>query len=262
MIIWSFRQGLSEANRDDTARGPTDQYVDIGPPLSVRHIQSKTMRDNVLTLAVVALLALSASGVVAASIDTPNADTTSATASPANYTVDISNPDAVSEEEVDQAIKTAWANDTVQSYFNGSAAVHFEVWASEFDEEIVHVKVAPQDAPEDTRVVADVDLDKQTVTSVDEPVTLNASNAVSLNAADYDIVSADGDELELNQDNESSDENVTKIPADQLSQIQLNESSIARGSDGTFTFQIGGGDETTMDVSSEDIIQIVLSPVR
>ena len=239
---------------------PTDQHVDVGPPVSVCHSQSKPMRDTVLTLAVVALLALGASGVVAADMDTATADTPSAAALPANHTVDVSNPDAVSDDEAEQAIKTAWANDTVRSYFDDSAPIHFEIWGSAVDDETVHVNVAPQDAPEDTRVVADVDLDTQTVTSVDEPVTLTATNSVSLDATEYDVVSADGDELELNQDNENSDENATKIPADRVSHIQLNESSMVRGGDGTFTFWIDDGDETTTDVSPADIMRIDLSP--
>lgn len=238
---------------------PADQHADTGPLVSVRHPQIETMRENLLTLALVALLALGASGVAAASMNVANADTTSAAALPANYTVDITNPDAASDEDVARAIETAWANDTVRSYFDADA-VHFKVWASELDDRSVYVKVAPQDAPTYTRVVADVDPDKQTVTSVDEPVTLTASNAVSLNATDDDIASADGDELEVNRDNESGDENPTEITADQSSQVRLNESSMTRGGDGTFTFQVGGGDETTVDASPTEIVRIVLSP--
>ncbi|WP_336000214.1 hypothetical protein [Halorientalis halophila] len=201
------------------------------------------MRRNALTLAIVALVALSATGVVAASMTAPTADTPSAAASPANQTIDVVNPEEVSDEEVDQAVDIAWANDEVQSYFDDDAAVHFEVWASELKDGIVHVDVAPQDAPDETRVTATVDLDAETVTDVSEPVKLNASSAISINETEYGIVSDDGDEFTLNDNNdedstEQHDINATKITADQVHEEQFNMSTAESQDNGVFTIEL------------------------
>ena len=190
------------------------------------------MRTKALTLAVAALLALGASGGVTASTATPVADTASADALPSDHTVDVVNPDAVSDAAVDQAIETAWANDTVQSYFDDGAAVHFQVWATELDEDVVHVNVAPRDAPDETRVVADVALGENTVTSVDEPVKLTASNSISIDATEYDTA--------------------------QASQFSPDEDSMERGGDGTFSFTLEDADGLFTDVSAEDILRIAL----
>lgn len=199
------------------------------------------MRRNALTLAVVALVALSATGVVAASMTAPTADTPSAAASPTNQPIDVVNPDEVSDEEVDQAVDNAWANEQVQSYFDDGTAVHFEVWASELDDGIVHVDVAPQDAPDETRVMATVDLNAETVTDVTEPVKLNASNAISINETEYGIVSADGDEFTVNDDEDSTEQhdiNATKITADQVHEEQINMSSAESQGDDVFTIEL------------------------
>lgn len=180
------------------------------------------MRTKLAVLAVAALLALGTDSVVAA-MDTPTADIASDNALPANYTVDVINPGEVSDEEIDQAIETTWANDTVRSYFDDDAAVHFEVWASELDEDVIHVKVAPIEEPDETRVIADVNLSEQQVTYIDEPVKLNVSNAITINASDYDLNDAD------HSQDTNGEENATRLTADQAAQIELNESSIERG---------------------------------
>ena len=217
------------------------------------------MRYNALTLAVVALIAIGASGVVAAGMDAPAADSESAEVLPANHTVDVVNPDEVSDGEVDQALETAWANDDVQSYFADRTAIHFDVWASELDDGIVHVKIAPADTPDETRAIADVDLDQETVTSIDEPVTLNASNSMSIDTSDNNTVSIDDTEYELNGTDANSDENATRYTADQATQFQFNESSIERGGDGTFSIELEDDDGTNTDVSIEEIFRIDLS---
>ncbi|MFD1587648.1 hypothetical protein ACFR9U_11685 [Halorientalis brevis] len=196
------------------------------------------MRQKALTLAVAALLALGASGVVAATMDGSTADAASADVLPANYTVDVTNPEMVSDEAADTAIETAWANEDVRSHFDDGAAVHFDLWASELDDGVIHVSVAPMDDPDDTRVIADVALDQETVTSVDEPVTLNVSSAMSINASETDVVSVDGSEYELRRDDSAGEENATRLTADQAVQIELNESSIERRGNGTFTIEI------------------------
>ncbi|WP_254831265.1 hypothetical protein [Haloglomus salinum] len=214
------------------------------------------MRYNALTLVVVALLAVGASGGVAASTNPSTAGTTPADVPAANHTVDIVNPDEISDEEVDRAIETAWANDEVQSYFDDDAAVHFDIWASELDERVVHVNIAPADAPDSTRVIADVDIERGTVTSIDEPVRLNASNAMTINTSGDTSVSIDGAEYELHGNDTTSDGDATRYPAHQATHFQLNESSIERGGDGAFTFELEDDDGTVTDVSIGDIFRI------
>jgi hypothetical protein len=189
------------------------------------------MRTKFAVLAVAALLALGTGSVVAA-MDAQTTDTTSDDVLPANYTVDVINPGEVSDEGVDRAIETAWANDTVRSYFDDEAAVRFEVWASGLDEDVIHVHVAPIEDPDETRVIADVNLSKKRVIYTDEPVTLNASNAITVDASDYDLTDTEPGQ------STNSEENATRLTADHATQIELNESSIERGGDGTFTIEV------------------------
>ena len=211
------------------------------------------MRTKLAVLAVAALLAFGTGSVVAA-MDTPTTDTASDDVLPANHSVDVIDPGEMSDEKIDQAIETAWANETVRSYFDDDAAVHFEVWASGLDEDVIHVEVAPIEEPDETRVIADVNLSEQRVTYIDEPVKLNASNAITIDATDYDL-----NDTEHSQ-NTNNEENATRLTADQATQIELNDRSIERGGDGTFTFEVEDDDETTTTVPSEEIIRIDLPP--
>lgn len=213
------------------------------------------MRTKLAVLAVAALLAL-ATGSVVAAMDTPTADTKSDDVLPANYTVDVINPGEVSDEDVDRAIETAWTNEEVRSYFDEGAAVHFEVWASTLDEDVIHVKVAPIEEPDETRVLADVNLSEQQVTYIDEPVTLNASNAITVNAGDYDLNATE------RSGDTSGEDNATRLTADQSVQLELNESSIERGGDSTFTFEVEDDDGASTAVPSDEVIRIDLPPAN
>ena len=213
------------------------------------------MRTKLAVLAVAALFALGTGSVVAA-MDGPTTDTASDDVLPANYTVDVMNSGEVSDEEVDQAIETAWSNETVQSHFDEGGAVHFEIWASGLDKDVIHVNVAPIEEPSETRVIADVDSSEQQVTSIDEPVKLNASNAITIDAGDYDI---NGTEHSQETNDE---ENATKLTADQATQIELNGSSIDRGGNGTFSFELEDDDGTNTTAPSDEIIRIDLSPAN
>jgi hypothetical protein len=226
----SFSQRVTEASRGD-GRSPLTRLPTPAP--ARRHT---TMRRNLFTLVAVTLLAVGASGVVAATLDAPSADTQSADALPANHTVDVINPGDVSDDAVDRAVETTWADDEVRSYFADGAAVHFEVWGGLHDGTI-NVDVAPADAPDDTRVVATVDPETGTVTTVEEPVRLNASNAVSIDLGENGTVSADGDEYEVNDSEASTDRNRT-YTADQSVRIDLDEDSLERGADGTFSVEV------------------------
>jgi hypothetical protein len=213
------------------------------------------MRTKGAALAVAALLSLGTGSVVAA-MDAPTVDTISDDALPANHTVDVINSGEVSDEAVDKAIQTAWTNETVRSYFDDDAAVHFEVWASGVDDEVIHVDVAPVEEPGETRVIADVDPSEQQVISTDEPVKLNATNAITINASDYDI-----NDTGHSQD-ANGEENATRLTADQAAQIELDESSVEHGVNGTFTFEVEDDDGTTTTVRSDEIIRIDLSPAN
>ena len=116
------------------------------------------------------------------------------------------------------------------------AAVHFEVWAGLHDG-TVNVNVAPADAPDDTRVVATVDPETGTVTTVEEPVELNASNAVSIDLGENGTISAGGDEYAANDSEASTDRNRT-YTADQSVRIDLDEDSLEPGADGTFSVEV------------------------
>ncbi len=208
------------------------------------------MRTNLSVLAVAALLVVGTGSVVAAAMDDPTADTSSADALPSNYTVETIGTADLSDEELATALEIAWANEDVRSYVDDGTAVHFEVWTSDLDDS-VHVNVAPEATPDDTRVLAEVDLDQQTVTTIDEPVELNASSAITIDASDYNLT-------EPTARGETTDgENATRLTAEQSQQIQLNETTIDRGGDGTFTIEVEDC-ETSMVVPQEAIVRIDL----
>lgn len=177
------------------------------------------MRHRLTVLAVAALLALGTGGGVAAALDQP----TNEAELPADYTVAVETPDELTDADVDRAVALAWADDQVRSQFEDGAAVHFELWASELDQGIVYVDVTPADDHDDLRVVADVNVDNETVTNVDEPVTLNASSATSVDGDEYDLVDAEADtDSDTATDTGSDDGNATRLTADESVSIDTN----------------------------------------
>lgn len=174
------------------------------------------MRHKTLTLAVAALLAFGASGVVAASISPSPSATTAAQspaddASPVNYTVEVIDPhDQLTAQEVEKARQVAWANEEVRSYFEDGAAVHFEVWAPQPNENRTVVSVAPAESPDKSRVLANVHLDHpngEQVTDVKEPRILNESSMRSVNLTDNGTFAVESD----NQDEQVDGDETTKL---------------------------------------------------
>lgn len=188
------------------------------------------MRTTVTLLAVAALLTLGTGSVVATSMEDPTAN--SPEELPANHTVDVVNPDAIDDAQVDRAIETAWANDTVRGYFADDPAIHFEVWAPELRDDAVHVEVAPNDAPDETRVVATVDLNRHRVTSIEEPVTLNVTSATSMQFDDGSIKEVEnGEEIVY-------ETNLTVKSADQADRLRIDARTLDREGDGTFSVEV------------------------
>lgn len=189
------------------------------------------MRTKIAILAAATLLILGTGSIVAA-VDEPRNDTVSEDELPANFSVDVTNSEKVSDEGVDQAIKTAWANDTIQSYFDKNEPVSFEIWASGLDGEAIRVKAAPIKGADETRVTATVDLSEQQVTSITEPMKLNSSRADTISTSDYNLNATQS------VDDTSDKENATRLTSDQADQVDLNQSSIERSDDGTLTFEV------------------------
>lgn len=184
------------------------------------------MRTRLTVLAVAALLTLGTGSVVAASMDDPTADDESAEVLPANHSVDVLEPDEIDADDVDRALEAAWENETVRAAVEDDSAVHFEVWGSAFDDEEVVVDVAPGATPGETRIVAEVDLDEDRVTSVDEPVTLNVTQSTSVDLDGEDVHEVEnGEEIVFV-------ENVTRDSAASTFEVQVEEHST------------DGGDET------------------
>ncbi|GGL66674.1 hypothetical protein [Halocalculus aciditolerans] len=154
------------------------------------------MQRKALTLAVVTLLAFGASGAVAASIGpSPSAATAqspAADASPANYTVEVTDPyDRLSAGEVETAWQVAWKNDTVRNHFEDDSPVHFEVWAPQPDENRVVVSVELADEPDSARVLATVHLDNpagERVSDVKEPTPVTSNGTFSVESGEYHSV--------------------------------------------------------------------------
>ncbi|WP_276274109.1 hypothetical protein [Haloarcula litorea] len=198
------------------------------------------MHTKALTLAVATLLTVGVGGVATATTDTATADAGSAAGLPANHTVDVVTPDELTGEAGDRAVEIAWANDEVRRHFAADAAVHFEVTASKLHDGVVSVSIAPMETPGNARVVADVRLDQQTVTSVVEPVTLDASNAVSLDAGAHTTAS----EANASDDATSHAGNVTRVTAGESIHLRVNESTIEDGENGSFVVEVEDGDRS------------------
>ncbi|ADQ69066.1 hypothetical protein C499_06230 [Halogeometricum borinquense DSM 11551] len=129
------------------------------------------MQHRALTLVVAALLAFGASGVVAATTTvSPSPVTADASptdgVSPADHTVKVIDPDdRLSEQDIENAWQLAWSNETVKRSFENADSPHFQVEAVS-DELQVYVATDETARPQ---VVADVDLDSESVTAV-EPI--------------------------------------------------------------------------------------------
>ncbi|WP_436909511.1 hypothetical protein [Halosimplex marinum] len=133
------------------------------------------MRRKLFALAAAAVLVLGTGSVVAATAtDSPAAPATGTPAPvepPENYTVETVDPDdELDAPTVEQAWRTAWANESVRDAVDGER-VRFEVWAPVDDGDAVSVWIARNEtAP--TRVVADVS--NGSVVAVDEPAVVTA----------------------------------------------------------------------------------------
>ncbi|WP_225335059.1 hypothetical protein [Halomicrobium urmianum] len=130
------------------------------------------MHDKAVTLAVVAVLAVGASGVVAASTISPAtaaAQPSGDEVQPANYTTNVVDPDdRLSDGDLATVRGLAWANESVRSDIETGSAddgapVHFHVEALDGE---VQVYVAPHEGAPPT-VRADVDLASETITDVE-----------------------------------------------------------------------------------------------
>ena len=137
------------------------------------------MRYETLTLAVAALLVIGAGGVVAAPM--PVTDTSPAPdAQPSNHTVDVVDPaDELTEREIAELRRLAWAETEVREQFEDTDTVHFHV-ESVGDDLEVYVATNESAPP---RVVAEVALDEGAVTDVallDDTRTAGSSLSVQL----------------------------------------------------------------------------------
>ncbi|WP_255152424.1 hypothetical protein [Halorarius halobius] len=127
------------------------------------------MRYTALTLTVAVLLAAGGAGAATVSMTTSPqgalaAQTPAETASPANYTTEVIDPnDRLEPSDVDDARTLAWENRTVRHHVDAADSPHFHIEALDGD---LQVYVARNEtAP--PRVVATVNLDAGSVSSVD-----------------------------------------------------------------------------------------------
>ncbi|OYR38766.1 hypothetical protein [Halorubrum sp. Hd13] len=172
------------------------------------------MRTKLIALALAAMLAVGAGGVVAAGASSGDA---SGEQLPDDYTVEITDPfDELSSDEVDEAIETAWSDEQVQSSLDAGDGVHFDVVAGT---EKVQVAVAPGSDAED-QVVAKIDSDG-TVTDVFEP-SLTAEDSETLDTAEPVDASGDGT-IRVEVEDHEYDE---KLSADQAMRVEVKNMSL------------------------------------
>jgi len=184
------------------------------------------MRYTTATLAALTLLALVAGGVSAA----PTAPSTAASADvaqPANYTTETVDPDdELTDSDVETARELAWANDSVRAAVDGDRPVQFDVWAPNGEGDHVSVWVEQN---ETTVAIADIDLDAESVLTIDEPTVLSSDETerfevettLNSSAADVKTVSSpnetEGFAVETTLDSSAADsvfEVTTDIPDD------------------------------------------------
>lgn len=199
------------------------------------------MRHKTLTIAVVALLAFGASGVVSASL-APNHSTDTPTQSPAedalsgNHTVEVIDPDdRLDERAATDTWQTAWANETVRDHFENDDAVHFHVEAVG-DELQVYVASDENYAP---RVQADVDLDSEAVVAVE---TLdNVATAENIETIDL---------APINASEFSPGEPVTLTAASDNDTVTVDSSEMVEETDVTIDSVGNHSGEYTVEVTS------------
>ncbi|RLM63662.1 hypothetical protein [Halorubrum sp. Atlit-26R] len=116
-------------------------------------------------------MALVAGGVSAAPMTHPSTAASADVAQPVNYTTDTVDPDdKLTDSDVETARELAWANDSVRAVVDGDTPVHFDVWAPNGEDDHVSVWVEQN---ETTVAIADIDLDAESVLTVDEPTVLS-----------------------------------------------------------------------------------------
>lgn len=148
------------------------------------------MNRKSVALALAAMLALGAGGAVAAiatddTVGERDAAMAQQTEPAENYTTEVRDPHGVlTSADVDAAVETALSDEEMRSYFDDGESVHVELWAPQPDERRAVVSLSPGEAPNDTRVLANVWLDRQEVTGVEEPRTLDESTGISVELTD------------------------------------------------------------------------------
>ncbi|WP_135363991.1 hypothetical protein [Halosimplex halophilum] len=187
------------------------------------------MRRKLLALAAAAVFVLGTGSVVAATAtDSPAAPATGTPAPvepPDNYTVATVDPDdELDAATVEDAWRTAWANETVRDAVDGER-VRFEVWAPVTEGDPVSVWVARNEtAP--TRVVADVS--NGSVVAVDEPAVVTADeferDKIEIERVGNGTTRFGGDEA--SGGSPPSETNATRLTADSdaFVRISLNDS--------------------------------------
>lgn len=149
------------------------------------------MRSTLLTLAV-AIAAVAALGIGGAVADGPSTDETDG-ALPADHEIDVVDPDGdLSNADVTDAIDLAWANDEVRATIEDSDPLEFTVWAKDHPdgETDASVWVSELDDPAHA-VVADVDLDADSIVEVTEPTEITADE---MQVENVSLVEADSTE--------------------------------------------------------------------
>jgi len=188
------------------------------------------MRYKAITLAAAVMLALGASGAVAASLTNSPAGGPGALptddAQPADYPGDVVDPDnKLSSQDVADARELALANDDVRDRLEDVESPFLKVWAPSDSDDHVSIWISEnKTAP--AQLVVDVDLEDESVVKIDEPETLTAdqSQDIDLDSEDVEVVPG-GSEIDFETDDEAGDhEAVIKIPSEELEVDTLNES--------------------------------------
>ena len=194
------------------------------------------MRYTTATLAVLALVALVAGGVSAAPMTNPSTAPSADVAQPAEYNIDTVDPDdKLTNQDIETARELAWANDSVRAAVDVDSPVQFDVWAPNGEDDHVSVWVEQN---ETTVAIADIDLDAESVLTVDEPTVLSSDETESFevettlnsSAADIKTVSSpnetEGFAVETTLNSSATDsvfEVTTDIPEDTTVDGESNE---------------------------------------
>lgn len=215
--------------------------------------ESRSMQQKAITLAVVALLALGTSGVVAASITAspqagPTGHSPSNDVSTSNHTVDVIDPnDRLTERDVTTAWQLAADANSVREHVDEDSSLHFQIEA--LGDEL-QVYVAPSEEASPT-VLAVVDLESESIVSIealDNVVQATETTTMEVSPAEGTTPDSSNDTTRY-----TASESVIVVSAEELIATQFDPENVTEVENGESTTVFTQGELSSEQNSRETV---------